>query len=341
MSHQITIQPSGHTLIAEDGETILAAALREGFMLPYGCRNGACGSCKGKVTSGEIDFGEFQSSALTDADIAAGKALFCVACATSDISIECREVGAAKDIQIKTLPCRVHKMEKLGHDVMGLSLKLPANERMQFLAGQYIDILLKNGNRRSFSLANAPHDDALLQLHIRHVPGGEYTEHVFNAMKEKDILRIEGPLGGFFLREDSEKPIIFIAGGTGFAPIKAMIEHALHHHANREMVLYWGARELRDLYLPHLASKWQQENPNVTFIPVLSTPSPDDAWPGRTGLVVDAVLQDFPDLSGYQVYACGAPVMVEAAQNGCLKQNLPEAEFFADAFLYQSNNTTN
>ncbi|ARU30515.1 CDP-6-deoxy-delta-3,4-glucoseen reductase [Sulfuriferula sp. AH1] len=340
MSHQITIQPSGHTLLAEDHETILAAALREGFMLPYGCRNGACGSCKGKVLSGDIDYGEFQSSALTDADIAAGKALFCVACATSDVTIECREVGAAKDIQIKTLPCRVHKLEKLGHDVMGMHLKLPANERMQFLAGQYIDILLKNGKRRSFSLANAPHDDALLQLHVRYVPGGEYTEHVFNAMKEKDILRIEGPLGSFFLREDNEKPIIFIAGGTGFAPIKAMVEHALYHHANREMVLYWGARQLHDLYMPHLASQWQQENPNFTFIPVLSQPAAEDAWPGRSGLVVDAVIQDFPNLSGYQVYACGAPGMVEAARNACIAHGLPEDEFFADAFLYQSDNAT-
>ena len=337
MSHQITIQPSGHTFIAEDDETILAAALRLGFMLPYGCRNGACGSCKGTVLSGAIDYGEYQSSALTDTDLAAGKALFCVACATSDISIECREVGAAKDIQIKTMPCRVHKLEKLGHDVMGLQLKLPASERMQFLAGQYIDILLKNGKRRSFSLANAPHDDAFLQLHIRHVGGGEYTEHVFNHMKEKDILRIEGPLGNFFLREDNNKPIIFIAGGTGFAPIQSMLAHALYHHLDREMVLYWGARQLRDLYLPQVASHWQQENPNFTFIPVLSAPAAADAWLGRHGLVVDAVMQDFPHLSGYQVYVCGAPAMVEAARIACLAHELAENDFFADAFSYQSN----
>ena len=336
MSHQITIQPSGHTFIAEDGETILAAALRLGFMLPYGCRNGACGSCKGHILSGDIDYGEFQSGTLPDTDIAAGKALFCVATATSDISIECREVGAAKDIQIKTMPCRVHKLEKLGHDVLELSLKLPASERMQFLPGQYLDILLKNGKRRSFSLANAPHDDAFLQLHIRHVIGGEYTEHVFNHMKEKDILRIEGPLGNFFLREDNTKPIIFIAGGTGFAPIQSMLAHALYHHLDREMVLYWGARQRRDLYLPQVPSDWQQENPNFTFIPVLSEPAGTDAWPGRIGLVVDAVIQDFPNLSGYQVYACGAPAMVEAARLACMSHQLPEAEFFADAFSYQS-----
>ncbi len=337
MSHQITIQPSGHIFTAEDDETLLAAALRSGFMLPYGCRNGACGSCKGTILTGAVDYGEYQSGALTDADIAANRALFCVSRATSDVAIECREIGAAKDIQIKTVPCRVNKITKLGHDVIGLHLKLPASERVQFLAGQYIDILLKNGKRRSFSLANAPHDDAFLQLHIRYVPGGEYTEHVFNNMKEKDILRMEGPLGNFFLREDSDKPIIFIAGGTGFAPIQSMVAHALHQRLEREMTLYWGARQLRDLYLPQVPSRWQQENPNFTFIPVLSEPDAKDAWPGRSGLVVDAVIADFPDLSGYQVYACGAPAMVAAARTACAQCGLPENEFYADAFSYQSD----
>ncbi len=336
MPYQITIQPSGHIVHADDDETILAAALREGYMLPYGCRNGACGTCKGKLVAGEIDYGEYQSGALSDADIDAGKALFCVARPLSDISIECREVGAAKDIQIKTLPCRVHKLERLGHDVMALHLKLPANERLQFLAGQYIDILLKDGKRRSFSLANAPHNDDYLQLHVRHIPGGEFSEHIFTRMKEKDILRFEGPLGSFFLREDSDKPIIFMAGGTGFAPVKAMLEHAFHHHVDREMVLYWGAHQLRDLYMPQLPGQWQQEYPNFTFIPVLSEAAEEDAWPGRTGLVADAIRQDFPDLSGYQVYACGAPGMVDAAHKTFLQHGLPEDEFFADAFLYQS-----
>ncbi len=337
MPHQITIQPSGHTFIAEDDETILAAALRMGFMLPYGCRNGACGTCKGTILSGEVDYGEFQSKTLTDAEIDAGKALFCAASALGDITIECREVGAARDVQIKTLPTRIHKMEKLGHDVMGLYLKLPANERLQFLAGQYIDILLKNGKRRSFSLANAPHDDTFLQLQIRHVPGGEYTEHVFSTMKEKDILRIEGPLGNFFLREDSDKPIIFVAGGTGYAPVQSMIAHALYHHLDREMVLYWGTRALRDLYLPQTPSRWQEEHANFTFIPVLSSPAASDMWPGRTGRLNDVIVKDFPDLSGYQVYACGLPAMVQATQAACIAHGLPENEFYADAFTYQSN----
>ncbi|OFZ68302.1 MAG: CDP-6-deoxy-delta-3,4-glucoseen reductase, partial [Betaproteobacteria bacterium RBG_16_58_11] len=228
MSFQITIQPSGHTFTPEADETVLEAALREGYTLPYGCRNGACGSCKGKIISGVVDYGDHQDTTLTDEEKAQGLALFCCATPLSDLVIECREVGASKDIQIKTMPCRVQTLTKVSNDVAVLTLKLPASERMQFLAGQYIDILLKDGKRRSFSLANAPHDDAVLQLHIRHVAGGQFSEYVFSQMQEKAILRFEGPLGTFFLREDSDKPIILLATGTGFAPLKGIIEHAFH-----------------------------------------------------------------------------------------------------------------
>lgn len=332
MSHQVTIQPSGHQFSVSPGETLLAAGLNAGFALPYGCRNGACGACKGKVLSGDVNLGKFQEGALTQEEIAKGLALFCCAGANSDLAIEVKEVGAAKDIPVKTLPCRVERMEKLAPDVMALWLKLPANERLQFLPGQYIDFLLKDGKRRSFSLANAPEQDALLELHIRHVAGGHFTEHVFNVMKAKDIMRINGPHGSFFLRE-SDKPILFVAGGTGFAPIKSILTHAFHNKIEREMVLYWGARALPDVYLPNLAAKWQQEQANFTFIPVLDQPHAD--WPGRSGRVHEAVLADFADLSGYQVYACGAPVMVKAAKASFMARGLPEDEFFSDAFDFQ------
>lgn len=337
MSHQITIQPSGHALQAETDETILQAALREGYALPYGCRNGACGACKGKVLEGSVDYGAYQPNALSQADIDAGYALFCCARAQSDVVIECREVGAAKDIQIKTLPCRVQKMDRVAHDVMVLQLKLPANERLQFLAGQYIDILLRDGRRRSFSIANAPHSDEFLELHIRNMPGGHFTGHVFEKMKEKDLLRFEGPLGTFFLREsdDNDKPIIFVAGGTGFAPIKGMLEHAFHTEDQREMMLYWGVRSLRDLYMAELPAKWQAEHPNFTFIPVLSEAKPEDNWQGRTGLVHEAVMADFDDLSGFEVYACGNPMMVDATHKSLCAKGLREDAFYSDAFLFE------
>jgi CDP-4-dehydro-6-deoxyglucose reductase len=332
--YRITLQPSGNTFNVAADETIIEAALRQGIGLPYGCRNGACGSCKGKVAEGKLDYGVYQERTLRPEEKAAGKALFCVARPLSDLTLEVKEIGGTGDLQIRTLPCRVEKIEKPAPDVAILQLKLPAQERLQFLAGQYIDILLKDGKRRSFSIANAPHHDQFIELHIRLVAGGFFTNYVFNEMRDRAILRFEGPLGTFFLREDSDKPIIFMAGGTGFAPVKAVIEHALYSHIDREMVLYWGARTLQDLYLPHVPAQWAKEHPNFTFIPVLSDPRPEDAWQGRTGFVHQAILDDFQDMSGYQVYACGAPAMIDIGRQSFAERGLPEGEFFADSFTF-------
>ena len=246
--------------------------------------------------------------------------------------IQIREVSAAKDLQIRTLPCRVQKMERVAGDIMVLHLKLPASERLQFLAGQYVDILMKDGSRRSLSMANAPHDDEFLQLHLRNY-GGPFSQHVFTKMKERDILRFEGPLGTFFLREDSTKPIILLASGTGFAPIKSLIEHALHSNNPRSITLYWGARVRADLYMNELPEQWADSRADFKYVPVLSEPLASDHWAGRSGFVHEVVMQDFPDMSGYQVYACGAPVVVESAhRNFTSLCGLPEAEFFSDAF---------
>lgn len=332
MSFRVTIQPSGHQFEVPAGDTVLNAALEAGYNLPYGCRNGACGACKGTVLAGQVHHNAYQPHALNDQEKAAGKALFCCAKPETDLTIECREVRPS-GIRPRILPCRVQKLEHVAHDVMVMILKLPSNERMQFLAGQYVEFLLKDGKRRAFSLANAPHDDELLELHLRLIPGGQFTQYVFNEMQEKTILRLEGPMGSFYLREDSDKPIIFVAGGTGFAPVKGIIEHALHHKMQRRMVLYRGSLALRDLYLPDLPKRWQAEH-GVDYVPVLSDPRPEDDWSGRTGFVHHAVLADHPDLSGYQVYCCGAPAMVEAAHWDFVAAGLPPAEFFSDAFTY-------
>ena len=330
---KVKVQPSGHEFDVEEGESVLTAALRQHLVLPYGCRNGACGSCKGRIVEGRVDYGVYQKKALTEEEKAQGKALLCQAKPLTELVIEARTIGAARDIPIRMLPCRVQKLERLADDVMALHLRLPANERLQFLAGQYIEFLLKDGSRRSFSMGNAPHDDELIQLHVRHVAGGQFTDHVFGKMKERDILRLEGPLGTFFLREDSAKPIVFVASGTGFAPIKSIIEHALHKGVARPMVLYWGGRRPKDLYMDVLARQWP-----VEYIPVVSDALPEDNWPGRTGFVHRAVMQDFPDLSGHQVYACGVPVMVDAAKRDFTQQcKLPEEEFFADSFTTQAD----
>lgn len=331
MPRQITLRPSGHVITALDTETILEAALREGFLLPYGCRNGACGSCKGKVIEGRIDHGQSQDGALPAAERGKGMALYCQARALSDLVIECREIGAARDIPVKTLPCRVQVLEHLAPDVMRIQLKLPAAERLQFLAGQYLDILLKDGTRRSLSIANAPHDDTLIELHLRNY-GGPFSSHVFTQMKVKDILRFEGPLGSFYLREDSNKPAILLAGGTGFAPIKAIVEHAIHNNIKRPLTLYRGARSAADLYLDALPQAWAREH-GVNYVPVISDGTASDGWSGRRGLVHQAVLEDHTDLSGFEVYACGAPLMIEAAKRDFITlRALPESAFYADAF---------
>ena len=338
-TRKVSVQPSGQQFEVEESESILTAALRQGIILPYGCRNGACGSCKGKLLEGQLDYGVYQRRALTDDEKAHGKALFCQAKPLTDVVIEARALRGAKDIPVKILPCRVQKLERVTDDVMVLYLKLPANERLQFLAGQYIEFLLKDGSRRSFSMANAPHADELVQLHVRHVPGGNFTDHVFNKMKERDILRFEGPLGSFVLREDSDKPVVFVASGTGFAPIKSIIETALHKGVSRPMVLYWGGRRPKDLYMNALAESWAAAHASqFKYIPVVSDGLAEDGWTGRTGFVHRAVMEDFPDLSAHQVYACGVPIMVDSAKKDFTTLcKLSEDEFYADSFTTQAD----
>ena len=333
MAYNVTLRQSGRQFQVEPDEPVLAAALRQGIGLPYGCKNGACGSCKGEVVSGGVEQRAHSSSALSNDEKTRGLALFCCATATSDLVIDVREVAGAGDMQVKKLPCRVNALERRADDVMVLKLQLPANERLQYLAGQYIEFILKDGKRRSYSMATAPHEEGPLELHLRHMPGGTFTDHVFSTMKEREILRFEGPLGTFFLREDSDKPIVLLASGTGFAPIKAIVEHALFKEIKRPMTLYWGARRKKDIYMLELAESWTQANPNFEFVPVLSEPDASDAWTGRTGFVHRAVVEDLPDLSGYEVYACGAPVMVEAALRDFTSHHgLPADAFYADSF---------
>lgn len=342
MSFRVSVEPSGRQFDVEVNETILTAALRQGVALPYGCKNGACGSCKGTVVTGTFTQGKYAPSALSPSEQVAGKALFCCAFPSADMTIECREIAGAGDIPIKKLPARIANMQRLGHDVMIIKLQLPATERLQFLAGQYIELLLRNGERRSYSIANAPEIEGPIELHVRHMPGGMLTDMLFGdkepVIKERDILRFEGPLGSFFLREESDQPIVMLASGTGFAPVKAIIESMAFKNIKRPIKFYWGGRRPQDLYMHNICQGWQQAMPHLTYIPVVSEALPEDNWAGRTGLVHRAVMADLPDLSDYQVYACGAPVMVEAARqdfiNSCC---LPEQAFFADAFISEAD----
>ena len=334
MSYNVKITPSGHEFEIEAEETILESALRHGFAFAYGCRAGSCGSCKGKVLEGKYHYEDNEPPlAAAPDDEKKGVCVFCQAYPSSDLVLEIEEISAAKDIVVKILPCRVAKVEKMAPDVMRVYLKLPMIERLQFLAGQYIDILYKDGRRRSFSMANPPCDDEFIRLHIRRVEGGEFTNHVFNEMQVKDILRIEGPFGSFFLREKSERPILLMAGGTGFAPMKSILEHAFTEGVKRPIYLYWGARTKDLLYMPELPEKWASEHENFHYIPVLSEEDKAN-WQGRHGLVHDVIEEDFNDLSEYDVYASGAPEMIDAGREIFIRLGMNEDHFYFDSFTF-------
>lgn len=336
MTCKVRVLPSGHQFAVKPGESVLEAALRQGVMLPYGCRNGTCGSCMGKVVAGRVEYGDKLPVALSEGEQADGMALFCQARPRGDLTIEVKET-MVRDLRVKKVPARVEKKELLAPDVMRIYLKLPAAQRLQFLAGQYIDFLLPDGRHRSFSLANAPHDDEFIELHIRHVEKGEFTAYVFDYMKEKSMVRIEGPHGDFYLREDSPRPMIFVAGGTGFAPIKSIVEHAFAAGVTRSMALYWGARAKVDLYLDKLPRQWTEEYANFQYSPVLSAPAEGDRWQGRTGFVHEAVVADHPDLCAYDVYAAGPPAMVRAVRDACIARGLPPEQFFSDPFEFATD----
>ena len=340
MSFCITLQPSGRAFEVQRDEPILAAAIRQGVGLPYGCRDGACGSCKSRLLDGRVIHGAHQAKALSPAEEAAGLILTCCATPQTDCVVEARSVPGAGEFAVQKMPTRVISIERPAPDVALLRLQLPANQRFQYHAGQYVEFILAGGARRSYSMANAPGrtgSPPAIELHLRHMPGGLFTDAVFGSLKAKDILRLEGPFGSFFLRE-SAKPMVLLASGTGLAPIKALIEQLQDSGATRPAQLYWGCRSQADLYLHDWAERTAAATPWLQYTPVLSEPDANLPWAGRTGLVHQAVMADWPDLSGHQVYACGAPVMVAAAQRDFSAQcALPAEEFLADAFTSEAD----
>ncbi|MEO7854275.1 MAG: CDP-6-deoxy-delta-3,4-glucoseen reductase [Rubrivivax sp.] len=341
MSFTVTLQPAHRSFTVMRDEPILSAAIRQGIGMPYGCRDGACGSCKSKLLEGRVIHGAHQLKALSVAEEDAGFILPCCAAAQTDCVVEARSVPGAGDFPILKMPARVLSLQRVAADVTILKLQLPANQNLQYRAGQYMEIILRDGARRSYSMANAAHNlgsPAAIELHLRHMVGGVFTDHVFYGMKEKDILRIEGPFGSFFLREDSPAPIVMLASGTGFAPIKTIVEHMELKRVTRPAVLYWGCRTRADLYLHDWALGACERLPSLRYVPVLSEPRAEDGWTGRVGLVHEQVMVDIADLSAHQVYACGTPLMVEAAQRDFVSRcGLPEDQFFADAFTSEAD----
>lgn len=323
MSFRVTLQPSGHAFDVPQGATVLAAGLDAGLNMPYSCRAGTCRTCRGTVLSGRVDYPGTHPINLDEAARRQGHALLCRATPLSDLVVELQELSL-HGARPKLVPARVRRIAHPAPGIAVLSLRLPMNNPLMFAAGQFIDVLLAGGKARSYSIANPPSSDGVtdLELHIRQMPDGLFSERTLSTLKEGDILRLRAPLGTFYLREDSDKPILLLASGTGFAPMQSIIQHARGKGLRRPITLYWGNRTPQDFYT--------QPPDGVGCVKVVS----NTAWEGRTGLVHQAVLEDHPDLSGFQVYACGAPAMVDAARRDFTTLGrLPEGEFFADSFL--------
>ena len=329
---RVTLMGESQPISVRTGETLLDAGLRNGIELPYECRNGGCGVCVCTVLHGRVDHGLYQRSALPDTLRSQGKTLMCCATPLSDLEIEVERDDAQAVRLVRQYVGRVECIDRLGSDLIRLRLSLPAGETIEFAAGQYINFILEDGQRRAFSFANPPHEKGQIELHVQLIPHGRFTTFVFTSLKIGDSLRFEGPLGNFTLNEGT-KPILFIAGATGFAPIKSIVEDAFHRGIQRPMWLYWGVRRRRDLYLLELAERWQRDHSNFHVVPVLSEAEPEDAWLGRQGFVHEVMLQDFPNLIGHEVYVCGSVKMVESAVPAFIAQGLSEDACFSDAFL--------
>jgi CDP-4-dehydro-6-deoxyglucose reductase len=331
--HKVRIDPHGRTILASEGRSVLDAALAAGLNLPHSCKSGHCASCRARLLTGEVRYPNGRPLGITEEEARRGYVLLCQARATSDLAVEARLIANVDDVEIKTLPCRIASMTRLAPDVMQVFLRLPAVEPLRFKAGQYLDVLLDGGRRRSFSIASPPHDSDLIELHVRRVPGGGFTEALFQTLHDGSLLRIEGPIGQFVYREQSA-PALMIAGGTGFAPLKSMLRHALENGSRREIGFYWGARQLVDVYEEALMLEWVRKYPNLRFTAVLSEASGVSAAHHRLGWVHEAALADHPSLTAFDVYAAGPPAMVEAIRAAFPARGVSEDRLHFDSFDY-------
>ena len=364
--YTVRIEPHGRVIRVRAGQPVLEAALAAGLNLPHSCKSGHCSSCRARLRTGEVSYPGVRPPGITAAEEEAGNILLCQARPKTDLVLEARLVAAAADVEIKTLPCRIARLTPLAADVMQVWLRLPAVETMRFQPGQYLDVLLEGGRRRSFSIASPPHDSDLLELHVRRVPGGGFTERLFGAggdpragqpaagvpgagqppaapsLTDGALLRIEGPVGQFIYRRGTS-PLLMIAGGTGFAPLKSMLRHILEDgsdNGERDIHLYWGARRPNDIYEESLALAWMRRYPRFHFTAVLSESSPTEAGEHRrVGWVHEAVLADHPDLAGFEVYAAGPPAMIEAIRTSFPRHGLNPDRLYFDSFDYAPDQT--
>ena len=328
---KITLLPAGRLFLARGDEPVLTAALREHFNLPHSCKGGSCGTCRVRVIRGRYAYPHGRPLGISAEEEAAGHALICQARALEDLVIEIREIRNVTDVEIKSLPSRIERMQPLAPDVMALWLRLPAVEPFSWQSGQYVDVMLPGDRRRSFSLANPPHDAALLELHVRRAPGGEFTEQVFGGLKPGSLLRIEGPLGQFIYRH-GERPLLLIGGGTGYAPLKAIIREVLETESQREVMLFWGTRTAADLYEDAWLRALAAKHARFRYVSVLSEQAADGTH--ETGFVHEAVLRRIAGLAGFDIYAAGPPAMIDAVRSALPQQGADPGRIYFDSFDY-------
>ena len=330
------IEPHGRTIRVRAEKPVLEVALSAGLNLPHSCKSGHCSSCRARLRTGEIRYPNGRPLGITATEEQSGHILLCQARPVTDLVVEARLIATAADVEIKTLPCRIARLTPLADDVMQVLLRLPAVETLRFQPGQYLDILLEGGGRRSFSIASPPHDSDLLELHVRRVPGGGFTDRLFGTLQAGALLRIEGPLGQFTYRP-GPGPVLMVAGGTGFAPLKSMLRHVLESpksQPERAIHLYWGARRPPDLYEEVTVLEWARRYPYLHFKAVLSESGTADFQHRSLGWVHEAVLADHPDLSAFEVYAAGPPAMIEAIRSTFPRQGLERERLRFDSFDY-------
>jgi CDP-4-dehydro-6-deoxyglucose reductase, E3 len=316
---KVHLLPSSRQFEAHRDEPVLTAALRQHLNLPHSCKGGSCGTCRVRLVSGRIAYPHGRPPGIDAAEEAAGYALICQARALEDLVIETREIRHVTDVEIRELPARVERMARLAPDVMGLWLRLPAVEPFTWQSGQYIDVMLAGERRRSFSIANPPQDAALLELHVRRAPGGAFSGRVFGDMQPHALLRIEGPLGQFVYRA-GERPVLLVGGGTGYAPLKAILREVLESGSRRDIVLYWGARSAADLY-------------DDTWLREIAAKHPRFHYKGvTTELVHEAVLSGVAGLAGFDIYAAGPPAMIDAVRHALPRQGADPARIYFDSF---------
>jgi CDP-4-dehydro-6-deoxyglucose reductase len=321
LTHTVRILPHERSISVAEDVSVLAAAQLAGMPLPHSCRSGRCGSCRARLLSGRVAYRDGPPPGLSPQETSEGFVLLCQALARSDLVVEARLIQSPASAEIKTLPSRIARREQLSPAVMRLVLRLPSVESMEFEAGQYLDVLLEGGRRRSYSVANAPNAGSELELHVRHVPGGAFSEALFGGLRDAAVLKIEGPLGQFRY-EDGAEPAIFIAGGTGFAPLKAMLGQALRADARRELHLYWGARDAAGLYEEALVRDWAARDPRLKV------------HTQCTGWVHETVLRDHPDLAPFAIYAAGPPALIAAIRRTFPARGARAPLLYLDSFDY-------